>query len=108
MDAEEKIKRLEAMLDDPEQASDPLTYFLLGREYMEAKRFEEGAKSFEKCIELNPQYSAAYRFLGDCYRLSDQKDKAKDIYQTGMTIANESGDLQVVKEIQVFLKKLEN
>lgn len=102
----DKIEKLEAMLDDPEQEQDALTHFLLGREYMEADRAEDAVRAFSRCVELNPEYSAAYRFLGDSYRKNNQADKAKETYETGMTIANEMGDLQAAKEMKALLSRL--
>jgi len=106
MDHAEKIRQLEALLADPAEANDPLTHFLLGREYMEAERLDDAASSFERVIQLNPHYTAAYRFWGDCHRLLGNKEKAREIYELGIGIANETGDLQPGKEMQVFLKKL--
>ncbi|MGF1572119.1 MAG: tetratricopeptide repeat protein [Sumerlaeia bacterium] len=106
MDNAEKIKRLEAFLEDEEQARDPLTHFMLGREYLEAKRFQQAAASLTTCVQLNPEYSAAYRFLGDAYRKNGEVAKARETYELGKSVANEMGDLQAAKEMEAFLAKL--
>lgn len=101
-----KIEKLEELLKDPEQEQDSLTHFLLGREYLEVDRNEDAVRAFERCVELNPQYSAAYRFLGDAHRKSGNGEKAKETYETGMTIANEMGDLQAAKEMEALTKRI--
>lgn len=106
MDNAEKIKRLEAFLEDDEQAADPLTHFMLGREYLEAQRFEDAAKTLTTCVRLNPEYSAAYRFLGDAYRKAGDVKNARETYELGKSVATEMGDLQAAKEMEAFLNKL--
>lgn len=107
MDNAEKIRQLEKLLADPAEEADPLTHFLLGREYMEAERYADGVRAFERTIELNPQYTAAFRFLGDCHRLGGDREKAREVYELGMSVANETGDLQPGKEMKALLKRLE-
>lgn len=106
MDNAEKIRRLEAFLEDEEQAADPLTHFMLGREYLEAKRYEDAAKTLTTCVTLNPEYSAAYRFLGDAYRKNGDLVNAKKTYELGKSVAYKKGDLQAAKEMEAFLSKL--
>lgn len=106
MDATEKIKRLEALLEkDP---SDHLAHFLLGREYLEAARFDDAARVLQQCVEMNPQFTAAYRFLGDAHRKAGRNKEAVITYELGIGVAQETGDLQAGQEMQVFLKKLES
>lgn len=104
MTHEARIAALEAMaVDEPD---DDLTHFLLGREYMEVKRWADAARALARCVELNPKYTAAYRFLGDAYRLAGEADAARGVYQRGIAVARETGDLQAGKEMEVFLRKL--
>jgi uncharacterized protein HemY len=104
METSERIQRLEAILAGGDQ--DPLTYFLLGREYMTVGRFAEGADTFEQCVRRNPQYSAAYRFLGDCHRKLGATARAREVYEAGISVANAQGDLQAAREMETLLGKL--
>ncbi|MDX1972798.1 MAG: tetratricopeptide repeat protein [Candidatus Sumerlaeia bacterium] len=106
MDHHEKILRLEALLEDPAEAADPLTHFLLGREYMGAERFAEATTAFERCVELKPDYSAAWRFLGDALRKQGLLERAREIFTHGKTVAYERGDLQAAKEMEALLHRL--
>ncbi len=104
MELNERIERLEALLTT--ETDDPLTHFMLGREYMEAERFADGACVLRRCVELNPHYTAAYRFLGDCHRKAGNDAQAREAYETGIAVAQETGDLQAGKEMEVFLGRL--
>ncbi len=104
MDHEEKIKRLKDLAAaDP---NDPLTFFLLGRELMEVARFEDAAQALEKTVQLNPEYTAAYRYLGDSHRMAGNNARAREIYEAGIAVSEATGDLQAGKEMKVFLRKL--
>lgn len=105
MDHAEKIRRLEQILAG-ETHPDPLTYFLLGREYLEAGRFEDAAGALQRCVELNPQYTAAYRFLGDSWRKAGNTERARQAYELGIAVATETGDLQAGKEMEVLLGRM--
>ncbi|MCB2154413.1 tetratricopeptide repeat protein [bacterium] len=105
MDRDEKIRRLEALLEI--ESDDPLTHFLLGREYMDAERWEEAAQMLQRCVDLKPTYTAAYRFLGDSHRRMGDDAGARQAYQSGIDVAQETGDLQAGKEMEVLLKRLE-
>lgn len=104
MDHQEKIERLQALVQTDE--SDALTHFLLGRELMEVGRFAEAASALEKTIQLNPEYTAAYRFLGDAHRQAGNMARAREIYEVGIGVSEATGDLQAGKEMKVYLKKL--
>ncbi len=104
MDIEEKIARLEDLLKDDPQ--DDLTHFLLGREYLEVKRHEDAARVLQRCVEINPQYTAAYRFLGDAHRFAGNHVPAREAYETGIMVAQDTGDLQAGKEMEVLIRKV--
>jgi len=105
MDAQEKIARLEVMVQ--EDPMDSLTHFMLGREYLETEQYENAAKSLKTCTELNPEYTAAYRFMGDAYRKNGQDKEAIAAYQLGIGVASRTGDLQAGKEMNALLSRIE-
>ena len=50
---------------------DPLSieaHWELGRSYYLARKYNEAIASFEAALEINPNYSEAYRGIGTCYR----------------------------------------
>ncbi len=104
MDTAEKIARLEDMLKDDPQ--DDLTHFLLGREYMEADRHTDAARVLQRCVEINPRYTAAYRFLGDAHRFAQDPEAARAAYETGIAVAQDTGDLQAGREMEALARKV--
>lgn len=103
-DLAEKIRQLEHLLTiDPDDATG---FFMLGKLQLDAGDLEKAAASLEKCINLKPDYSAAYRFCGDAYRRMDNVARAREVYERGIAVAEERGDLQTVKEMKAFLGKL--
>ena len=84
-----------------------LTHFGLAQELSKAGRFAEAAPAYERAIEIKPDYSAAYRGLGCAYRQTNALDKARHAFTKGLEVATQLGDLQTKKEIEVFLKRLD-
>lgn len=82
--------------------------YSLGREYLKAKRYAEAERELREALRLKPDYSAAYRELGKTLVGLDRLDEAQEIYTKGAQVAREKGDLQTQREIEVFLRRLEN
>lgn len=75
--------------DDPENE---LGHFRLGQLLAEDGQQEEAAKSFERTLELNPQFSKVYQLLGECFSKLGRKDKAIEVLARGYKVADENGD----------------
>src|SRR5262245_5316620 len=69
--------------------------------------YPEAALEFREAIRLKPDYSAAFRDLGKALERSGAPAEAKRVYGEGIPIAERNGDLQTLKEMQVFLRRLE-
>lgn len=101
---EDKIAQLEELLaDDP---ADHLGFFMVGKLYLDTGRAAEAADRFAKCVALAPDYTAAWRFLGDAWRKAGDVEQARAAYTQGIVVGERIGDLQTVKEMQAFLRKL--
>lgn len=55
---------LEAAKLEPD---DPLVLYGLGNEYLKLRRYQEAIQTFAHLIEIQEDYSAAYRQLGQAY-----------------------------------------
>ena len=100
----DKIAQLEELCKlDP---SDETAWFLLGKEFLKVKNFAQAINAFETAILVKPEYTAAYRQLGDAFRLAELREGAIDAYRRGIEVAAQTRDLQTAKECAVFLKKL--
>ncbi len=99
-----KIEQFEQLIEM--EPNDPVLHFGLGMEYQRLGDFVAAAEEFRRTTELKPDYSAAYRELGKALEKLDQNQKASNTYRKGVEVAKQNGDLQTMKEIEVFLRRL--
>jgi tetratricopeptide (TPR) repeat protein len=86
----ERIAQFRKMAtDDPENE---LGHFRLGQLLMEDGQHAEAVKSFERTLELSPQFSKVYQLLGECLIKLGEKDRATEVLTTGWKTADERGD----------------
>lgn len=81
--------------------------FSLGNECHKAGRLEDAIAHLRAALDFDPRYSAAWKLLGKYLSEAGQAKEALDVYHRGIAAAQEKGDLQAVKEMQVFAKRLE-
>jgi Flp pilus assembly protein TadD len=98
------IKNLEKMLSDGRDSA--LLRFGLGNEYFKAAEFESAIPHFSKAVELDADYSAAWKMLGKSLVEMKRNTDAKTAYVKGIAAAEKKGDKQAAKEMAVFLKRL--
>lgn len=101
----DRIEALLAMLRRGQDSA--LLRFSLGSEYRAAGQNEEAVRHFEKAVELDPGYSAAWKLLGRCLAALQREDEAIAAWREGIATAEAKGDRQAAKEMAVFLKRLE-
>ena len=89
------------------EPDDTVLRFGLGELYIEAENFAAAAEQFAEIVRLDPQYSAAYRYLGQAYTALGQTQEAVEVFQHGIAVAEARGDLQTAKEMRVFLRRLQ-
>lgn len=98
------IENLERMLAAGQENA--LLRFGLGKAYLDQRAYDAAIGHLSKAVELDHQYSAAWKLLGKAYAGADLHDEATAAFETGIRVAEEKGDLQAVKEMQVFLRRL--
>lgn len=86
---------------------DPVARLGLATAYLEAGRAEEAAREFAETIRLKPDYTAAHRGLGRALERAGRPDEARAAYRKGIEVGRATGDLQTVKEMEVFLRRLQ-
>jgi predicted Zn-dependent protease len=89
---------------DPKNA---MVLYSLGSELFKEGRHEEARVHLQRAVENKPDYSVAYRMLGRAYYELREDTEARDVFLKGKEVATENGDLQTVKEIDVFLRRLQ-
>jgi len=90
-----------------EMPDDPEVRFGLAGAYLDAGQVESAVNEYRETIRLKPDYSAAHRGLGRALERAGRIAEAKAAYQQGLDVATRNGDLQTVKEIEVFLRRLD-
>ncbi len=89
---------------DPEN---PMVLFSLGNELFKEEKYEEAKGHLQKAVENKPDYSVAFRTLGRTYFELGEYGEARTVFERGREVAQANGDLQTVKEMDVFMKRLE-
>lgn len=86
---------------------DPVARFGLANAYLEAGQAGDAIREFQETLRLKPDYTAAHRGLGRSFEKAGRLEEAKAAYRDGIEVALRTGDLQTKKEMEVFLKRLE-
>ena len=87
--------------------NDYFSHFGYASALFDAGRYAEAVQEFRAAIRLKSDYSAAFRDLGKALERTGAPVEAMQVYREGLPIAERNGDLQTLKEMQVFLKRLE-
>ncbi len=96
------IERLEQMLAAGEDNA--MLRFTLGNAYLN-KDAAVAADHLQRAVELDPEYSAAYKLLGRALSACKNFAAAEQALRLGIGVAEKRGDIQAVKEMRVFLKR---
>ena len=87
--------------------TNPMVLYSLGNELFKEERYGEARNHLQRAVANKPDYSVAYRMLGRAHYELHEDAEARDIFLKGKKVAQENGDLQTVKEIDVFLRRLQ-
>ena len=102
MDRIAEFKEVAELMPD-----DPVVRFGLAGAYLDAGQPENAVDEYRETIRLKPDYSAAHRGLGRALERAGRSAEAMAAYRLGLEVATRNGDLQTVKEIDVFLRRLQ-
>ena len=98
------IENLERLLASGKDGA--LLRFGLGNAYAQARDWTNAITHLKRAVEIDPQYSAAWKLLGKSCTEAGDVDGAIDAYRRGIAAAEQRGDKQALKEMQVFLRRL--
>src|SRR5258708_32619800 len=105
MPGDDRIAQFKEVAD--EMPDDPEVRFGLAGAYLASEQAENAVTEYRETIRLKPDYSAAHRGLGRALERAGRTGEAIAAYKQGLEDATRNGDLQTVKEIEVFLRRLE-
>ena len=85
----------------------PMILCSMGIELFKEGRYPEAREHLTRAVENKPDYSVAYRMLGRAHYELNENAAARRVFTKGRAVAQENGDLQTVREIDVFLRRLD-
>jgi uncharacterized protein HemY len=87
--------------------NNPMVLYSLGNELFKEKKYPEAREYLSRAVRNKPDYSVAHRMLGRTLYELHEDTEARRVFTRGREVAKENGDLQTVKEIDVFIHRLE-
>ena len=91
MNPQQRIAQFENMAQaDP---TNEMAHFSLGSAYAQAGRHADAARSYLRCIDLNPEMSKAYQMAGEALVKAGDTAKAGQVLERGFEVAALKGDL---------------
>ena len=103
-DASTARVNLERMLESGKDTA--LLRFALGNECLKSNDASAAALHLARAVELDPQYTAAWKTYARALAQCDQRASALQAYERGIAVAQAKGDKQAEKEMRVFLRRL--
>ena len=104
MDSQSVISNLENLLSQGRESA--LLRFSLGSEYLKLGMTWVAVIHLKRALELDTNYSAAWKLLGMAYADAGILHGALDTYRRGVDVAQRRGDQQAAKEMTVFARRL--
>jgi Tfp pilus assembly protein PilF len=105
MDSQAVISNLEKLLSQGKESA--LLRFSLGAEYLKLRLTWVAVFHLKRALEIDPNYSAAWKLLGTALAESGIVRGAIDTFRQGIEVAQRRGDQQAAKEMTVFARRLE-
>ena len=105
MDSASVVQNLEKLLSQGKDSA--LLRFSLGAEYLKLRQTWVAVYQLRRALEMDPNYSAAWKLLGKALTDAGVLRDALDAYRRGVAIAEQRGDKQAAKEMAVFAQRLE-
>ena len=88
-------------------SNNPMVLYSLGNELFKEQKYAEAKECLSRAVRNKPDYSVAYRTLGRALYELGEDAEARRVFTEGREVARRNGDLQTVKEIDVFVRRLE-
>lgn len=99
------IVDFEAML--AQGRDNALLRYALGSEYLKAGDATQAVEHLRRAVGHDPNYSAAWKLLGQALADADAWPDALAAYRQGIAVAEARGDKQAAREMGVFARRIE-
>lgn len=84
-----------------------LLRYSLGNEYLKADNPCNAITHLREAVRQDPKHSASWKLLGRALAETGELEEALATYRQGIEIAEAKGDIQAVKEMNVFAKRIQ-
>ena len=84
-----------------------LLRYSIGNEYAKTKAWDAAADALAKAVELDANYTAAWKLYARALLECGRPQDALDAYRAGIDVAKRKGDRQAEKEMLVFARRIE-
>jgi tetratricopeptide (TPR) repeat protein len=99
--------RLEQLLKLKEATpDDPLANYAVALEYFNLERWDEAVTAFEKTLEIDAKYTAAYYHKARAEIRGDKREAARSTLAAGMECARGQGDMKTEREMRELLETI--
>ena len=99
------IENFEKMLAAGQDSA--LLRYSLGSACYKEGQLAAAVEHLASAVAQDPGYSAAWTAYGKALADAARLDEAAHAYRQGIAVAEENGDIQAAKEMQVFLKRVQ-
>jgi len=100
----DRKQQLESMLAD--RPDDTFLRFALGMEHVKLGQHAPAIEQFDRVLEADPGYIAAYAQKGQVCEQLGRFDQAKSAYRAGIVAASAAGDAHAATKMQESLDRL--
>ena len=88
-----------------EEPNDPFNIYALANEYV-TKEPKTALQLYEDLLKNHPDYLGTYYQAGKLYQSFQQTEKAKEIYQLGITLAFSLQKVKTLNELRAALNEI--
>ncbi len=101
----DRLQQLQTFQKDcPE---DPFFPYAIALEYVKYSKDDEAKQQFEQLLSDFPAYVPTYYHFGQLLERVGDEDRARSIYEKGMQVAKEAGDMHTLGEIRGAFEMLD-
>ena len=100
------IESLKRLVGTPRDSA--LLRVTLANALLQDNRTSEAEQQLTAATKMDLNYTAAWKQLGKVRLSLDDKEGARQAWESGIGIAEKNGDKQAKKEMSVFLKRLDS
>ena len=102
---DDAVERLRHLCGGPRDGA--LLRMSLANALIASGQAQAAVTELRQALTFDPDYSAAWKVLGNTLATSSDSSGARDAFECGIDAATRRGDKQAVKEMQVFLRRLQ-